>query len=284
MNIKEFQALLKAKVGDKEYQRLLEIFAKKSKPEIAAYLAKNWNEINNFYPLYKKHLFLLEDKTIKQLQDPFIKSINDYIGADNKTMLNKMLQQTKQYILQQTKQDEPIYRDEFIKISEEQMNAYNEKFNNNLKNIFSTRISLPRNGLELIQKNWIDDNVKLITKLQKEEADIISNIVRDNFIAGGRADNIKKQILDKVDGIKKNRAILIAEDQALKLHSQVNIQQQKNIGCTEYVWNTQRDNRVRDTHVAKDGQVFKYGVDEPGTEIRCRCYAVGVVKFEFENN
>lgn len=53
------------------------------------------------------------------------------------------------------------------------------------------------------------------------------------------------------------------------------------IGGAEYVWETQRDERVRDRHRAFDGLTFNWatGSDEghPGQPYGCRCFAVPIL-------
>lgn len=75
---------------------------------------------------------------------------------------------------------------------------------------------------------------------------------------------------------------LIGLDQTLKVNAAINQARQEAAGCEEYVWRTMRDDRVRPTHVANEGRVFRYDsppviTGAPGHDINCRCIALGVL-------
>ena len=80
----------------------------------------------------------------------------------------------------------------------------------------------------------------------------------------------------------ENHAALIARDQIATLNGQLNEARQKAAGITQFVWETQKDPRVRDSHAALQGKRFSWtegapGVGYPGQPINCRCWARAVV-------
>lgn len=72
----------------------------------------------------------------------------------------------------------------------------------------------------------------------------------------------------------------IAGDEVSRLHSELSQARSEYLGVDTYVWVSQRDDRVRQTHEEFDGETFSWadGSPEghPGEPENCRCYAVPV--------
>lgn len=53
------------------------------------------------------------------------------------------------------------------------------------------------------------------------------------------------------------------------------IRELKNFNPKLYIWRTQKDEKVRDSHSDKDGKIFNWDSDDlkPGEDFGCRCYA-----------
>jgi SPP1 gp7 family putative phage head morphogenesis protein len=137
--------------------------------------------------------------------------------------------------------------------------------------------------------DFLDDavarNVSLIRSLSQDTFKRIEQAVIAAKIGGQSANSLRKA-LQKEFGVSAKRAELIAQDQMSKLTSDLNRQRQQQIGISEYVWTTSRDERVRQRHAELEGTTYKWGEPTdaeqglpPGQPIRCRCVAVGVVKF-----
>jgi len=79
----------------------------------------------------------------------------------------------------------------------------------------------------------------------------------------------------------ENHAALIARDQIATLNGQLNRARQTAAGITEFVWETMRDDRVRETHEELQGERFTWtdgwGGVFPGEPINCRCWARAIV-------
>lgn len=78
------------------------------------------------------------------------------------------------------------------------------------------------------------------------------------------------------------RARRIARDQTTKTIGKLTEKRHRQIGVAQYRWSTSQDDRVRPTHVAHEGQVFRWDeppleTGHPGYDIQCRCVAIPIV-------
>ena len=150
------------------------------------------------------------------------------------------------------------------------------------------------------------ENAMLISRMSKDYVDKMQQAVLDNYMTGrfiGKGGVIKE--LQRISGITKNRAKLIARDQSNKIHGAVTKIRSQASGSVGYEWNNMRDQRVRgnpagkypdvpDTRnhwdregkyylwekmsnppTAPDGKPFRQPpVDgQPGAAINCRCFS-----------
>ena len=136
--------------------------------------------------------------------------------------------------------------------------------------------------VEQLQK-WVDENVSLISTIPEETLDKMRDIVYDGFTHGKTTTRMVKEI-QKVYGVSRRRAELIARDQTAKLNGKIQQAQQQDAGIQEYVWSSTGDERVRKSHKALNGKKFSWNeppiVDErtgrrchPGEDYECRCIA-----------
>ena len=83
--------------------------------------------------------------------------------------------------------------------------------------------------------------------------------------------------IDNTRTVTWRRARLIARDQNNKLVGQLSQMRQTAVGVEEYEWVTSADERVRPTHRAVSGEVFRWDsppdIGHPGEDIQCRCHA-----------
>lgn len=134
------------------------------------------------------------------------------------------------------------------------------------------------------QRAFVQENVSLIRKMTKAQINRLHEIVSSATAGQDSYADLRDQLIEDM-GFTKARATLIARDQTLKLNGQATQQLHKEAGVTRYMWSTSHDERVRDDHVALDGQLFDYAkppvVDKrsgrranPGYDFQCRCVAV----------
>jgi SPP1 gp7 family putative phage head morphogenesis protein len=123
-------------------------------------------------------------------------------------------------------------------------------------------------------------NVNLITSFRDETLRKLETSMLVDFQNGTRAEDIAKNLLSQVDPSVSNaraRANLIARDQISKLNGQLTQLRQQDLGIERYTWRTMGDGRVRDSHAALNGQVFRWDdppePGHPGDDYQCRCYA-----------
>lgn len=74
------------------------------------------------------------------------------------------------------------------------------------------------------------------------------------------------------------RASATARASVLRLSGQANRTIQRSAGITRYIWRTKQDDRVRDLHASREGQLFSWddppSDGHPGDAYNCRCVAI----------
>lgn len=122
---------------------------------------------------------------------------------------------------------------------------------------------------------FAQENVALIKGVFGDTATAIEKATTRAIQGATLHEDLAKELNDKFDfGI--TRAKLIARDQVGKLYAQIGRARHQELGVSSYVWRTVGDQRVRDEHVAREGEVFKYSDPpedgHPGVAVLCRCY------------
>lgn len=126
----------------------------------------------------------------------------------------------------------------------------------------------------------VQEHVGLIRSLSTDMATRIERLALGSILEG-RGNRETAKMLTEIEGIGRNRAKLIARDQANKLNGALNQFRQEQAGITHYKWLTTLDGRERPTHHANNGKVFAWSrppaTNHPGYEIHCRCRAAAIV-------
>lgn len=130
----------------------------------------------------------------------------------------------------------------------------------------------------------IAENVGLITSIGDLQG--VEQVVRRSVLSGGKVTELRADI-QRVFGVKRSRADLIARDQTQKVHSQINRARQKAIGVTRCEWLTVGDERVRSRHRRASGVIYLLDNPppvgpggrpvHPGEDYQCRCQAIPVL-------
>ena len=124
--------------------------------------------------------------------------------------------------------------------------------------------------------DFVAENVALIKSVPNKYLDEVEGVVTRGVRAGARAGEIAAELQDRF-AVSESRAALIARDQIGKFYGELNEVRQQALGVERYIWRTVRDNRVREEHAERDGQVFSWDDPpedgHPGEPINCRCYA-----------
>lgn len=127
---------------------------------------------------------------------------------------------------------------------------------------------------------WVKENTSLIKTLPTRLHPELEGIIRRGVKNGLSVRDIKDQLKARY-AVSDYRAKLIAQDQTLKLNSDLTMYRLQSVGVKEYTWRTVHDSRVRPDHVERDGHVYSWdkppsGGLHPGQEVRCRCRAEAV--------
>lgn len=137
-------------------------------------------------------------------------------------------------------------------------------------------------GLTDILQAKIAENVGLIQSLPDQYFKSLITIVNEGTTRGNRASSMFQQIR-KLNGQTRNRAKVIARDQTQKVNSAITQARQESLGVVKYRWRTSGDERVRSTHKAHNGKIFRWDrppkdTGHPGQDIQCRCVAEPVIE------
>lgn len=116
-------------------------------------------------------------------------------------------------------------------------------------------------------------NVNLIKSIPDQFKTRLTNNLLSQLQAGATPREIAKSIRDDY-GVTRNRANAIARDQIGKFNGALDKVRFEQLGVDQYVWNTQRDARVRPEHAALHGKIRTWDQSPiPGEPINCRCFA-----------
>lgn len=134
--------------------------------------------------------------------------------------------------------------------------------------------------LEQSAAGFVERNVALIKTIPQTLFDEVEARVTQAVTQGQRWEDLSKIIEDRFN-VSKSRADLIARDQTTKFFGELQRQRNKGIGIEKERWNTQNDNRVRESHEDLEG--VEYNVEKPplggpGWPVGCRCFGSPVLE------
>lgn len=166
----------------------------------------------------------------------------------------------------------------------ERVNAFS--FDRYLSQVEAADIDEDRRD-ELIALGRIDPPPELRRQWDRENKALMASIVKEHLqgvvdavvtaAATATAIGVVQAATRKRYGIVRRRARTIADDQSEKLAGRLDKARQVAAGLDRYRWRTMGDDRVRDEHAAREGQVFSWGsppIDgHPGEPVNCRCNA-----------
>lgn len=159
----------------------------------------------------------------------------------------------------------------------------------NLKN--QTGIDLSaylRNSPNIVERvnELTVSNIQLIKSIRTQYLDKVQNAVMQAMVQGSLNKDLAEQ-LKKLGKDVESRAMLIARDQSSKLNAALTRARHEEVGIKKYMWSTSGDERVRESHAEKDGQIFEYtnppaDTGHPGHDVNCRCVQIPVLDVEQE--
>ncbi len=124
-------------------------------------------------------------------------------------------------------------------------------------------------------------NVQLIKSIRSQYLDKVQNAVTQSLVKGTLNKDLVQQIKD-IGKTTEKRAAFIARDQSSKLNAALTRARHEEVGIKKYMWSTSGDERVRESHAEKDGQIFEYAnppadTGHPGHDVNCRCVQIPVL-------
>lgn len=138
--------------------------------------------------------------------------------------------------------------------------------------------AFPRDtALAQMVQNFTRWNADLITTMTGDYVNQVSTIVRQGVQAGDRPVRIARLIRERF-AVTEARAAFIARDQVNKLNGNLTMTRQASLGLDKYIWRTSLDERVRESHLEKEGRIYKWSdppndTGHPGHDFNCRCHA-----------
>lgn len=217
------------------------------------------------------------ERALQQPQSPFFMDDASGFQAISAQALLKVLEKYEK--TDRTSQAENIAQG-FINRGNIQNQA---EVSTNLKN--QTGIDLSaylRNSPNIVERvhELTVSNIQLIKSIRTQYLDKVQNAVMQAMIQGTLNKDLGEQ-LKKLGKDAESRAMLIARDQSSKLNAALTQARHEDVGVTKYMWSTSGDERVRDSHAEKDGQIFEYAnppadTGHPGHDVNCRCVAIAV--------
>lgn len=124
--------------------------------------------------------------------------------------------------------------------------------------IYKTLMANINDGLKLSIDEQIKRNATIISTLPMDVADKVTRDIADKTFEGIRATDIAKIISDKTRQHAGASARLIARTEVSKTQTALTRARSENIQKRWYVWRTEEDARVRDSHRTMEGVLINW--------------------------
>ena len=173
--------------------------------------------------------------------------------------------------------------DEELRLLAVQVAAWHtERFSDAIRRATNVDISsvLTVSDVDEQMRSFVQQNVRLITKLDAETRGRIEGSVLRAWDSNNSANELRKELRRDL-GFSAARAKLIGRDQISKLTGQLDRLRLEHAGIDQYEWVHSLLPNERPEHLARHGERFKVGEpagDTPGQAIQCRCRAKAVIK------
>lgn len=160
-----------------------------------------------------------------------------------------------------------------------------------MRRVLNVNPLLTEPWLEPLRRNWLTENVSLVTSVGTEMLGGLEQSVY-RTVRGEQTFKELKVALEQRYQLSRARAQLIARDQVSKLNGQLTKERQTRLGVTGYWWRDSRDVRVRPMHrqLAREsdrGKMYSWDAppvtnkagdhNHPGGDYQCRCWADPII-------
>ncbi len=170
----------------------------------------------------------------------------------------------------QTKSDEAVLTQAFAAIDR----TTREGLQKQIERITGQSLWLGVHSTGLLD-DFVKEHLTLIKSVKRQHLEKIGLAIKRGIREGRLQKDIAKEIRERT-AIEKRRAQLIARAAPLQYSGALTQHHQMSAGIKSYIWQSSRDERVRDSHRRLDGEIFNW--DGPGphprSEVNCRCDAV----------
>lgn len=150
---------------------------------------------------------------------------------------------------------------------------------------------IKKEGMKPTTNALITETALWVQKVRDETIQYFTNNTLRAMTLGYGIDDIMKQF-DEMEETRKNHAKFVARNQVQNFNSLTTNVRAKNLGITKAIWQTAGDERVRPSHVDREGKEFDIkdgcysSVDglwlQAGTDFNCRCTVEYVLPDEEE--
>lgn len=141
-------------------------------------------------------------------------------------------------------------------------------------------ITQQRTFADMAASTRIEQNVALVQGVTSTMARELRAEVEQGLLRGERPASIV-EIFEKRLKVGKSNLERIARDQTSKAQAELSRIRQEALGVESYEWSTSGDERVRASHKALDGKIFRWdqppSVGHPGHDVGCRCVSVPIL-------
>lgn len=225
------------------YIKALDESASQSVPDIMSLAQRHMSRLGN------------TDDEIKRI----LKDINDYLRG---------------------KVVEPDIKSRIQRVADS-LNVYNRReLIATMRSVLRVDIFIYEPDLKPLLDLWTGENIRLIKSIDSQYFSDVERIIREGLMKGILNKNIEKELQNRFD-ISKRRAKMIARDQIGKLNGEITKERQTLLGIEEYIWSTNKNERVRLSHRAREGIRFRWDQSPiPGEEIQCQCTANPVIDLD----
>ena len=131
---------------------------------------------------------------------------------------------------------------------------------------------------------FIESNVGLIKSIPERMFGEVREMVENAAVTGQRPESFAKDIQERF-GVSEARAKLLARDQVGKYNGNLTAARQQRLGIKSFIWRTSGDERVRESHRAKEGERYEWQdppneTGMPGADYQCRCTAEPIIDLD----
>lgn len=153
--------------------------------------------------------------------------------------------------------------------------------NAQLSGVAGLKFDLNSKSVQKLVRKSINENVDLVKSVNVRARAQIRAIMNEAYVKQTATETVKTLLIRRLQ-VSENHAALIARDQGNKFFGALTTARHTDAGVTRYVWVTSNDERVREEHEERNGEIFSYDDPpedgNPGQPIQCRCTASPVLE------